>query len=585
MKKILTTATIACLALCYSNVDAGQAISRAIIKRQVERGADINSKDKNGKTALIIFAEKGDLDMVKYLVKHGANDLRRALKIAQNKGYKEMADYLKISYSHPRDKNPGNEQVLQLLLARKNAIPMSNRQIEQTMNDPYKNGKPVGYELLQHVREGKENKINEFIKKWPTIGTNNTYATEVSTFALDTKVELIKYLLKNQINPNISGSYGKTALTFFAEEGDFGMVKYLVEKGANDIERALEIALKNEHDKISNYLQPLVKSILEQKKAIEKLYNDLAINTQTREVTDERLLVFAHALMVTFPKVNTCIKEVQKALFAAVRKEDLDILKYLIGNSINLEVRNEEKNTPLLSIFSPINNLEISKYLIDHGANVNAKDERGKTRLIIDAGNDNEENVKYLISHGADVNVKTAEGKTALHLAAAKAYENIVKYLVDHGADVNVKSNNGDTPLHHAAANASENIVKYLVDHGADVNVKDNNGQMALHLAAYWGRENIVKYLIDHKADINAQDKKYRRTPLHQAAARGRENIVKYLVEHGAKVNVKNNIGKTALDLASKNGHENIIKYLVEHGAITGAQIEINLYHDTTLDE
>ncbi len=558
MKKILTTVTIASLALCYSDVDAGLAISKAIIKRQVERGADIN------------FAEKRELDDVKYRVKHSADDSEKALRIAKNKRYKKVAGYLNDNL--PRDENPGNEQVLNLLLTGKNAVPMDNRRVEQTMNDPYKNGKPVGYELLQHVREGNKEKINEFIKKWPTIGTNNTYATEVFTFVLDTKdVELIKYLLKNKINPNISDYKKRIALAFFAEEGDLGMVEYLVDKGANDIEIALKIAEEKRYNEISNYLQPLVESLLEQKNAIEALYNDLAIDTQTKEVTDEGMLAFANALMMKFPKVNTGIERVIETLWFAIEKGRLDILKYLIRNKINLEVRDYEDDTSLLRISRKINSWETFKYLIDHGANINAKDRSGNTGLIIEAGNGNEERVKYLIDHGADVNAQNRRRLTALYYAAPSGHENIVKYLVEYGADPNKENDFGETPLHLAASSGHENIVKYLVEHRANVNVENIDGETALYFAAAKGHENIVEYLVEHGADLNKEDDTGW-TALHLAAQKGHENIVKYLAEHGADLNKENEIGQTALHLAAGDGWENVVKYLVEHGADINAE-------------
>nr|MCR4623607.1 ankyrin repeat domain-containing protein [Alphaproteobacteria bacterium] len=469
-----------------------------------------------------------------------ANDLEKALRIAKNKGYKEIADYLNSNL--PSDQKPGNEQVLQLLLAGKNAIPLNNRQIEQSMNDPYKNGKPVSYELLQLVREGNKEKINEFIKKWSTIGTNNIYAAEVFTLALDTKdIELIKYLLENKINPNIPDYKRRIALLFFAWNGDLNMVKYLIDKGANDIERALKIAKKKRYTEMSNYLQPLVENLLEQENAIEALYKDLAIDKRKMEVTSEGLLAFANALMIKFPKVNTGIKRVIETLWFATEKGRLDILKYLIRNKIDLEVRNKKKNTPLLSTSKQISNWETFKYLIDHGANVNAQDKKELT---------------------------------ALYYAASGGHENIVKYLVEHGADPNKGNEFKDTPLLRATKRRHDDIVKYLVEHGADINAQDIEGGTALYYAASRSYENIVKYLVKHGADIN-KESEGGWTALHIAADNNHENIVKYLVEHGADINKENGLGQTALDCAERT---EIRTYLVEHGATTGSQIKAGLY-------
>lgn len=44
-----------------------------IVKLLVENKANINNKDKDGKSAIILASEKGYLDILKYLVKNGAN--------------------------------------------------------------------------------------------------------------------------------------------------------------------------------------------------------------------------------------------------------------------------------------------------------------------------------------------------------------------------------------------------------------------------------------------------------------------------------------------------------------------------------
>ncbi len=129
------------------------------------------------------------------------------------------------------------------------------------MNDPYKNGKPVSYELLQLVREGNKEKINEFIKKWPTIGTNNKYAEKIFTLALGTKdVKLIKYLLENKFSHYKDSNSEKTPLHLAAYRGHENIVKYLVEHRA-DINKegetgwtALHFATVNNHENIVKYL-------------------------------------------------------------------------------------------------------------------------------------------------------------------------------------------------------------------------------------------------------------------------------------------------------------------------------------------
>ena len=56
-------------------------------------------------------------------------------------------------------------------------------------------------------------------------------------------------------------------------------------------------------------------------------------------------------------------------------------------------------------------------------------------------------------------------------------------------------------------------------------------------------------------------------TPLRTACLRGKKEIVELLIANGADINVKDNAGKTALDIARQRGHTEIVELLQKHGA------------------
>ena len=60
----------------------------------MEHGADINAKNSNDKTALVIASEKGNLGIVKYLLEHGADNINYALRMASKRGYSEIVNCL-----------------------------------------------------------------------------------------------------------------------------------------------------------------------------------------------------------------------------------------------------------------------------------------------------------------------------------------------------------------------------------------------------------------------------------------------------------------------------------------------------------
>lgn len=88
--------------------------------------------------------------------------------------------------------------------------------------------------------------------------------------------------------------------------------------------------------------------------------------------------------------------------------------------------------------------------------------------------------VEYLLSQGIPVDIRDDEGATPLYIAAeSKAYE-IAQLLVANGADVNAVTNNDDTALHRAAAAPSLPIAELLVSHGANVNACNSYGDTPL---------------------------------------------------------------------------------------------------------
>jgi uncharacterized protein len=72
----------------------------------LKKGADVNTKDSTGYTALIYASGKDNVDIVKKLLAKGANvnaktyDGRTALMIAKEQGYSDIEELLKSNDAH-----------------------------------------------------------------------------------------------------------------------------------------------------------------------------------------------------------------------------------------------------------------------------------------------------------------------------------------------------------------------------------------------------------------------------------------------------------------------------------------------------
>jgi len=221
------------------------------------------------------------------------------------------------------------------------------------------------------------------------------------------------------------------------------------------------------------------------------------------------------------------------------------------------------------------------KELLERGADANVKDDSHKTPLHYVASLYEDDIGAYiaelLIKHGADVNAKDEKGITPLHWAATSGKSRIINVLLENRADVNARSDEGLTPLHWVASYMSlsdkVNTAKLLVEHGADVNARSDEGLTPLHLAAISGKVGVAKVLLENGADPNAI---YDRptplanviyetlTPLHLAAFAGHADMVELLLKHGADPSIRDNVGKTPLDIARERGHVEVVRIIEE---------------------
>lgn len=111
------------------------------------------------------------------------------------------------------------------------------------------------------------------------------------------------------------------------------------------------------------------------------------------------------------------------------------------------------------------------------------------------------EATRLLLEHGANPHLANVNGVTPLMAAAGLANNEI------------------DTRGKFKTQEQAVATIELLAKAGADVNARDNRGQTALHGAALWGWNDVVKTLAANKADLTAKDNKGM-TPLDSAMGR-----------------------------------------------------------------
>ena len=121
----------------------------------------------------------------------------------------------------------------------------------------------------------------------------------------------------------------------------------------------------------------------------------------------------------------------------------------------------------------------------------------------------------------------------------------MVQVLLECGVDVNSNNMFSCNPFYpsHEGHRIDPRVAQLLIAHGADPNILGREGFTPLHRASISGRIEIVRLLIEYGTNVEVKDDKGR-TPLDVAwsddvsqsrAGKQREEIVKLLLEHLAK--------------------------------------------------
>jgi hypothetical protein len=110
------------------------------------------------------------------------------------------------------------------------------------------------------------------------------------------------------------------------------------------------------------------------------------------------------------------------ALHECVIQSNVDMLKLLIDNGAELELRDEDGETPTFLLASRFKHSELLDVLLDAGANPNARAEDGWSCLMMAVRARDYETSKALLDAGANVYLgRDMVGRTALEIIAQQA--------------------------------------------------------------------------------------------------------------------------------------------------------------------
>ncbi|MCB1172420.1 MAG: ankyrin repeat domain-containing protein [Leptospiraceae bacterium] len=419
----------------------------------------------------------------------------------------------------------------------------------------------------------------------------------------------IEHFLKQGADINQVVSQGMTALMYYAENRNYKMMQFLIQRGAKVDQTtrlgntALMKAMGISSEVIEQHTTPadkyrmavlLVNAGADVSKTNQ--HDWTALHDALLGKTDLQLITY---LVSKGALVNQKDQSGRTPLFLAATRLHPDIVAYLIQQGAAVQTRTSDGDTAFLETIAFLSNngynqkihsnyaasLQILDMLVKAGADLNASNKQGQHHFhkIITF---NAPLILHLVEMGADVNLKDNDGNTVLALVEKNyrdgyikepEYKKIKTILLSAGARPVALANNQDQYLFGAITSGSLDRVKQTLAAGANINAYDSMGQTPLIAAIKAMNYPIAVYLLAHGADKNGQTRDG--LPPLQAVQGLEYNLVsnyqttKYftlLLQSGSDVNAVDSQGRTALMYAAKTKDMDAIRLLLQHRADTG---------------
>ncbi|MCW7555941.1 ankyrin repeat domain-containing protein [Endozoicomonas gorgoniicola] len=430
--------------LSISFHEAAEKGSMPAVKLFINKvSVDVDALNKQGETALMLAARKGNLDIVKTLINHGA-DLSICTK--NNKTAFDMAQ------------RPDVRCYLAKVLIKKSIGP------DTPCDDT--DARHITRHITHYLTELSRHELCDVLEC--TDIDANTLTACLDVALQKGKTDIAETLINCGANLH---ALGTLPLELAAETEDLETVQYLLSRGEDittrmqnnktlfDIFPANELfdslPEKNPFSSVRDINAPV------DQKGSTLLYH--ALESQRWTVTKKLMNAGANLLM------PASINEKVTILDWAVSHLALHEIYNLIRNRvINVDLLTQDNLSTLYHrAATPAMEPHTFTFeiLAKKGVDLSLKDKNGETALHIAAREGGGRLIKKVVSLGVDLDATNIKGETALHLVAVRDNFNwALDALIKAGADVNVKALDGSTPRDRAVLYGCKSNAASLLD-------------------------------------------------------------------------------------------------------------------------
>ena len=417
----------------------------AVCQVLIDAGADIETKNENGRSPLLRASVSGKIAVVKMLVEAGAdvcvtdNEGDSCLTLAAWSEHTETVRYLvglkDVDVNHAENDGDtalhfavqeGHGDVVQVLIDAGADLEAKNKDDEQGRSP-----------LLLASVEGHLDIVKMLVEAGAGVRvTDNEGDTCLILASLRGHTETVRYLVGlKEVEVNQKDNDGFTALPLAASGSHADVVKVLIDAGA-DIETKDETGRSPLHWACCSGALAVVKVLV-------KAGADVCV---TNNKGNTCLMLAAHNGHTETVRTLLCMPEVDvnqsntggcTALVGTVMLKHSDVLEVLIDAGADIGAKSDRMvRTPLHSACE-VGERDIAKMLVEAGADVCSTDNDGNSCLSLAAYFGHTDTVRYLLGlKDVDVNHRCLSGHTALHHARQKQHTDVEQVLLEHGGEV-----------------------------------------------------------------------------------------------------------------------------------------------------
>lgn len=533
--------------------------------------SNINSKNKDGFTPLMISLIRSDVQLLQFLLKYEPNldivdgENRTALMLAYEI---EFIYGLKLL-------------ILERLKTKNNADDLYYVFYNSFLNE--------NYDICKFMLKNglKYSGFNHVIKGW----------TPLMSSVIFNDINLMKKLINMNINLDKKNEIKQSALKIAILWNNIEAAKILIRNGATYDESLVYGCVKmNRHEIIKKHIN-INKSFYFDKNSYDNLLN-VSIANKSMEVSEyllDKHPKFINSISITETIIDDIIDKkypvkfydkfvnhainrlsnvlkfgkkkeitniiIQHSIESSIRNGDREYFKYIINNYKKIINKKVVEGILYKNIFI-INAADIEFYLPYIG-DINRIDKNGKTFLML-LGFYNSSIFNKILNDNPKVKLDT--DKTSILNSIIRSWyfnrkdkENKLIELINLGANINI-SYRGKSILEYALKNNYNHLIKLLLQNKKidDLWLKD---ETALHIVSRTGNIDFFNLIINKNPSINIQNC-FGETPLIIALENKNSEIALKLIKNGADLNISNNSDKFPLQIAIENELTDVIDFI-----------------------